>query len=111
MAFAAVIVSSRAVARTISGNKIMHDTDTAGLYADHPHLACIDEMWGTPKCREYISRLLTDSRGGMRRGFDPKHASTIFQLLFEHDQRFPDLDDTRGGAWWVTDRSRRGNQD
>ena len=86
----------------------MPKTDTARLYADHPHLACIDEMWGTPQCREFISRLLTDTRGGERRGFDPEHASIIFQLLFEHDRQYPDFDEARGGAWWLAQQERHG---
>lgn len=68
-------------------------TDTAAFYAAYPHLSKIDGMWGTPQCRKLLIDLLSDSRDGTRRGFEPEHASTIFRLLMEHDTDFNYLDD------------------
>ncbi len=85
----------------------MHVTDTSKLYASHPHLARIDKMWGTAQCRDYITQLLTDTRNGERRGFDPDHASTILKLLFEHDRAFPEHDRDHNGAWWLNELARR----
>ncbi len=86
----------------------MPKTDTSRLYADHPHLAKIEEMWGTRSCRDFISQLMSETRGGTRQGFAPENASTLLRLLMEHDIEFPALDDSAGGKWWAggLDRSR-----
>jgi hypothetical protein len=78
----------------------MPTVDTARLYADHPHLTQIDELWGSRQCRQFISELLSETRDGKRSGFLPDHASTIMRLLIEHDRRFPAFDDSFGGSWW-----------
>lgn len=67
-------------------------TDTSAFYAAYPHLSKIDAMWGTPQCRSLLNELLSDSRDGSRRGFEPEHASTIFKLLMEHDADYKYFD-------------------
>lgn len=86
----------------------MPRVDTTRLYADHPHLAKIDEMWGTRSCREFMSELMNETRGGSRAGFALENASTIMRLLMEHDREYPDLDDSFAGNWYSggLDRSR-----
>lgn len=85
----------------------MPKTDTSRLYADHPHLAKINETWGTRACRELLNKLMNDSRGGGRTGFAPENASTIMRLLMEHDGQFPDLEDTTSMSWWQSEQERR----
>lgn len=79
----------------------MRTVETFGLYSAHPHLARIDELWGTGEGRAYIQRLLSDTRDGERRGFKTHHASIIMKLLVEHDREFPEFDDSLGGTWWL----------
>jgi len=83
-------------------------TDTTELYAAYPHLARIDELWGTAQCRKMLLELLSDSRDGARKGFDPKHASTIFRLLNEHDEKFDHLNNPDTVTWWQDNRGRVG---
>ena len=76
-------------------------TDTSALYAAYPHLQKIDDLWGTPQCRNLLNDLLSDSREGTRQGFPPEHASTIFRLLQEHDADHAHLDDDpMSVSWW-----------
>lgn len=74
----------------------MPDTDTNALYQAFPHLRRIDELWGTQQGRDYIKDLIGDTRGGTRQGFPDEHASTILQLLREHDDLFPQFEESFG---------------
>ncbi len=80
----------------------MPKVDTSKLYADHPHLAQIDKMWGTRDCREFLTSLMHETRGGTRHGFPPDSASVIIRLLIEHDKTFPEFDEAPGGRWWAS---------
>lgn len=83
-------------------------TDTTDFYSAYPHLSKIDGMWGTPQCRKLLIELLSDSRDGSRRGFEPEHASTIFKLLMEHDSMFDHLEDSQDSvSWWSQNPGRR----
>lgn len=53
----------------------------------------IDELWGTRDGRDFINDLLSDSREGTRQGFEPEHATVLFELLIEHDNHFPQFND------------------
>lgn len=75
-------------------------TDATAFFAAYPHLARIDEMWGTAQCRKLLLELLSDSRDGARKGFEPEHASTIFRMLNEHDEKFNHLDNPDTVTWW-----------
>lgn len=77
----------------------MRKTDVSDLYATYPHLVRIDETWGTRGCREYINRLMNDTRDGRRRGFPGDHARTILRLLMEHDQEFPEFEENITSMW------------
>lgn len=72
----------------------MPNTDTTRLYATHPHLRRIDELWGKAECRALLTELMSDSRGGARAGFAPENASTLLRLLMEHDRSFPQFDES-----------------
>jgi hypothetical protein len=74
----------------------MPATDTTALYQSFPHLRKIDELWGTRAARDFLKDLMTDSREGARQGFELGHASTLLALLVEHDDLFPQFDDSRG---------------
>lgn len=82
----------------------MRKTDVSALYATYPHLAQIDEMWGTRDCREFINRLMNDTRDGKRRGFPGDHARTILRLLMEHDQEFPEFEENITSAWRIFEK-------
>ncbi len=83
-------------------------TDTSEFYAAYPHLARIDDLWGTAQCRKLLIELLTDTRNGTRRGFEPEHARTIFRLLSEHDEKFDHLDNPDTVTWWQENPQGRG---
>lgn len=84
-------------------------TDTTALFSAYPHLSRIETMWGTPQCRHFLLDLLSDSREGSRRGFEPEHASTIFRLLNEHDAQFNHLDGEGDSvSWWQQNPRQRG---
>lgn len=86
----------------------MRKTDVTGLYASYPHLAKIDELWGTRDCREFIVRLMNDTREGARRGFPGDHARTILQLLIEHDKSYPQFEENIAMLWHDVDGKRAG---
>jgi hypothetical protein len=65
------------------------ETDTRRFFECFPHLRSIELIWGTRECRAFLAGLMTDTRDGNRRGFDPATAGTILDLLDEHDARFP----------------------
>jgi len=70
-------------------------TDYEILNKQFPRLGCIlMDKWGTRGGREFLCQLISDSRGGTRRGFDPKVASAIIRLLQAHDEQFPQFDDS-----------------
>lgn len=77
----------------------MRKTDTSELYESYPHLAKLDELWGSRDAREFIVRLMNDTREGKRRGFPGKHARTILRLLIEHDQQFPQFEENITMMW------------
>lgn len=79
----------------LSGSSVQDgpSTDIRSLVERFPHLDRIPMLWGTRECRSYLNHLLTDTRGGQRRGFPPEHAKTIFALLTEHDDSFPEAGD------------------
>lgn len=85
--------------------------DTRELFARFPHLQKIVDLWGTAACRAYLMGLITDTRDGRRQGFPANHARTLFQLLHEHDERFPQFDHGREERQWVDVRPRRGGVD
>ena len=85
----------------------MRKTDVSALYATYPHLVQIDELWGTRDCREYINRLMNDTRDGQRRGFPGDHARTILLLLLEHDRVFPQFEESITSAWRDTEKRPR----
>ena len=74
----------------------MPRTDTTSLYQSFPHLREIDKLWGTREARDFIKFLMNDNRDGARQGFSLEHTSTIFALLIEHDEEFPQFDDSVG---------------
>lgn len=82
-------------------------TDTTALYARFPHLRTIDLLWGTRDCRNHLSRLMTDTRGGQRQGFPPEHAATIMRLMMEHDRLFPHFESDPIDARWGDEHLRR----
>lgn len=45
--------------------------------------------WGTRECIEYIERLITDTRGHLRAGFDHHVMHSIMALHREHHKMFP----------------------
>lgn len=81
----------------------MRKTDTTELFESYPHLVKIDELWGTRECREFIVRLMNDTREGKRRGFPGSHARTILRLLIEHDQIFPEFEENITMLWHDAD--------
>lgn len=83
-----------------------HKTDTAALYARYPHLQHIELIWGTRECRRYLLKLMTDSRGGKRHGFEPDHALTIMRLQIEHDNLFPQYENEPVDLRWGDERIR-----
>ncbi|NMG77333.1 hypothetical protein [Aromatoleum diolicum] len=85
----------------------MRKTDVSALYATYPHLAQIDELWGTRDCREFINRLMNDTRDGKRRGFPGDHARTILRLLMEHDRQFPEFEENITSAWRSSEKRAR----
>lgn len=78
----------------------MPRTDTTRLYAAHPHLVRIDELWGQKACRDLLTHLMTETRDGERAGFCEENASTLLKLLMEHDRAFPEFDDSGKIANW-----------
>ncbi|THF61650.1 hypothetical protein [Pseudothauera rhizosphaerae] len=89
----------------------MSKTDTTRLFAAYPHLAKIEQTWGTRECRQFISRVLNDSRDGGRQGFPPEHARTLMALFMEHDREFPAFEERLGTTWWEQEGARRGTRD
>ncbi len=85
------------------------ETDTRALYARFPHLRQIDLIWGSRECRNFIFRLMTDTRGGTRQGFPAEHAMTIMSLLLEHDRRFPEFEQEPREFRWGDEHQRRGS--
>lgn len=81
--------------------------DTVALYARFPHLQCIDLMWGSRECRQYVLNLMTDTRGGTRQGFPSDHAMTIMSLLMEHDRVFPQYENEPVDLRWGDGPMRR----
>lgn len=88
-------------------NMNLPKTDTSALYARFPHLGAIDLIWGSLDCRRYLSRLMTDTRGGQRQGFPREHAMTIMRLMMEHDQAFPQFEHEPMDNRWGTEPLRR----
>lgn len=89
----------------------MRKTNVSKLYEAYPHLRRIDELWGTRDCREFINRLMNDTRDGQRRGFPGDHARTILRLLVEHDHEFPQFEESITSDWRdTTGEARRGIQ-
>jgi hypothetical protein len=66
-------------------------TDTTDLFERFPHFRSIKAIWGSPECRKFLAGLLMDNREGTRQGFDRAASTTIFALLKEHDEKFPDF--------------------
>lgn len=85
----------------------MRKIDVSALYAAYPHLQKIDELWGTRDCREFITRLMNDTRDGRRRGFPGDYARTILRLLIEHDRLFPEFEENITSDWRETHKQRR----
>ncbi|MBL8439525.1 MAG: hypothetical protein JNM61_15130 [Zoogloeaceae bacterium] len=74
--------------------------DTASLVARFPHLQVIVDEWGSASCRRRLMTLMNDTRNGERKGFPADHALTIFRLVMEHDQDFPEFEEAAGSALW-----------
>ncbi len=74
------------------------ETDTSDLFGRFPHFRRVETLWGSPECRSYLTDLLLDSRQGERRGFDQAASKTLFSLLREHDDHFPQYV-TRQSYW------------
>lgn len=72
----------------------MPNVDTSRLYAAHPHLRRIDELWGQAECRALLTELMSETRDGARAGFAPENASTLLRLLMEHDRSYPQFDES-----------------
>jgi hypothetical protein len=70
--------------------KIKFKTDTRDLFERFPHFRSIKAIWGSPECRKFLTGLLMDNREGTRQGFDRTASATIFELLKEHDDKFPE---------------------
>jgi hypothetical protein len=70
---------------------IRFKTDTRDLFERFPHFRSIKSIWGSPECRKFLAGLLMDNREGSRQGFDVAATATIFALLKEHDEAFPEL--------------------
>lgn len=77
------------------------ETDIADFLLRYPHLDAILNSWGSLGCRDALMALLNDTRSGQRKGFPAGDALTVFRLLQEHDERFPQFDDTSSGPCWV----------
>lgn len=73
--------------------------DTRALLQRFPHLERIVTTWGTRTCRDFLTHLMTDTRDGRRQGFPPEHAWTIFKLLAEHDEKFPQFEPREQATW------------
>lgn len=54
----------------------------------------VNTIWGSKACRDYLVTLLSDSRNGARTGFDPAVAKLIYGLLADHDESYPQFDDS-----------------
>ena len=54
----------------------------------------VNSLWGTKECRVYLVTLLSDSRNGARQGFDLNTAKLIYGLLADHDESYPQYDDS-----------------
>jgi hypothetical protein len=78
--------------------KIKFKTDTRDLFERFPHFRSMKAIWGSPECREFLAGLLMDNREGTRQGFDRAASKTIFALLKEHDESFPEFV-SRERAW------------
>jgi hypothetical protein len=85
----------------------MRKTDASALFAAYPHIRQLDELWGTRDGREFITRLLNDTRDGTRRGFPSDHAKTIVRLLLEHDRAFPQFEESISMLWHEPDQQQR----
>lgn len=90
-------VKPAAAAAAIHKEQAKPQTDTTALYGRFPHLKRIDSIWGTRECRELLNTLMSDSRGD-RQGFPVEHARTLFALLMEHDNSFPQFDSMNTGV-------------
>lgn len=77
----------------------MRTTDASALFETYPHLRQIDELWGTRDGRQFLTRLLNDTRDGTRRGFPAEHARTIVRMLLEHDRAFPEFEESINQLW------------
>jgi hypothetical protein len=71
--------------------KIKFKTDIRDLFERFPHFRSIKSIWGSPECRKFLAGLLMDNREGTRQGFDYAATATIFALLKEHDDAFPEF--------------------
>jgi hypothetical protein len=76
-------------------------TDTAAFFATYPHLRCIELLWGSRECRDFIHQLMFKDDRGNRQGFPPVAASTILALLTEHDLRFPQCAKPQDESFWM----------
>ena len=78
--------------------------EAKALFERFPHLERVEQLWGSPECRELLADLMLDDRDGGRAGFPPESASLILLLLQEHDRQFPACDQSRlRHAGWTDD--------
>jgi hypothetical protein len=90
--------NSRSGPTNVTIAKIKFKTDTRDLFERFPHFRSMKAIWGSPECREFLAGLLMDNREGTRQGFDRAASTTIFALLKEHDENFPEFVN-RERAW------------
>jgi hypothetical protein len=76
-------------------------TDTAAFFVSYPHLRCIELLWGSHECRDFIHRLMFKDDRGNRQGFPPVAAATILALLTEHDRQFPQCAKPQDESFWM----------
>ncbi|MBL8446964.1 MAG: hypothetical protein JNJ44_06080 [Zoogloeaceae bacterium] len=74
--------------------------ETTALVARFPHLQVVVDEWGSASCRRRLMALMNDTRNGERKGFPAEHALTIFRLVMEHDQDFPQFEELATAVPW-----------
>ncbi|MDY0012894.1 MAG: hypothetical protein RBS40_08395 [Rhodocyclaceae bacterium] len=77
------------------------ETDVTGFLERYPHLSTCLASWGTLACRRVLMGLMNDTRNGQRKGFPAQDALTVFRLLQEHDNKFPQFDDSSDSPCWI----------
>jgi len=68
-------------------------SDLEHIEKKYPHIFfTLGMLWSYNECSVYISRILTDTREGTRKGFEFEDASKLLNILQVHDNLFPSGD-------------------